>query len=304
MPSADNIPSREAFDAIREKINQHINDDTSVDSPKKVAQTLDRNRAPEWETDWLETYVLFNCYLRKKPARTHGALNTLRTRCTQEGQEDRFDRIASRITRILHPDFITPHGYNRTFSEADSDAILNALGTAFMPLTALGCPIFLYAGALLGYVRNGRLIAHDDDIDIAIFLGECSDEDAPALWLAYKRKLADAGLLTREEAEKDTIAFKIISDLSVEVDVFPAWTSSGYFSVYPYSFGEMAVDDIFPLRSFGQDPLMLPADAEALSRQSYGDGWRVPDPFFHLNWPQKKRIFHLLVAQDYSIELT
>lgn len=207
----------------------------------------------------------------------------------------------SLVTDLLHPDFITPHGYTRTFERLDKTAILANLDTAIEPLSALGRPLFLYAGALLGYVRSGELIGHDDDIDIAVFLGECAAAEAPLRWLTYKRRLAAADLLDADAAASNTPIFKLKTQLPVDVDVFPAWTTRGRFTVYPYSFAEIDTDRIFPLRPFTGGSLMLPAEPEALLAQSYGETWRTPDPLFHFNWTAKKRVFHDLVEADYSL---
>ncbi len=205
------------------------------------------------------------------------------------------------VTDMLKPDFITPHGYNRTFSELDSEAILASMGAIVAPLSELGCPIFLYAGALLGHQREGALIGHDDDIDVGVYLGDLEDQEVPYRWFDYKRALANASLLTEGEKEASGISFKLKTSLPVEVDLFPAWTHQGKISVYPYSFHQLAESTILPLQAFGQDPLMLPAEPEALLAQSYGKNWRVPDPLFHLNWPKKKRLFNVLSQHDYSL---
>ena len=254
-----------------------------------------------WDQEWLETSILLNCNGRRRPARTHGALSRLRHMRIKCGEKSQFDAFFDIVTKILSPDFITPHGYSRTFSTMKSQEIFNSMGVAVAPLADLGCPIFLYAGALLGYQRSGELIGHDDDIDIGVFLGDCSDSEVPQLWLEYKQKLANAGLLKDDEIQANKTIFKLKTDFPVAVDLFPAWTQQGRFSVFPYSFGELDLQTLFPLKSFGQDPLMLPLSPEALLEQSYGDSWRVPDPLFHLNWPKKMKIFHKLVNFNYAL---
>jgi hypothetical protein len=294
-------PLRSDFNLVRDKINAHIVSGEPFAKPRRIAQALDAVRDNAWESDWLEVFILFNCYGRRIPARTHAALSKLRERLEATGEMVRFEKIVTQVKGLLHPEFITPHGYNVTFSEMDTSSVMSALGSAFEPLAALECPVFLYAGALLGYIRSGELIEHDDDIDIGVYLGDMSDEEVPEAWLTYKRKLADAGLLAQGEDEANKISYKITTTLPCDVDVFAAWTNNDGFSVYPYSLNELKRSSVFPLKSFGQDPLMLPADTEALLAQSYGETWRVPDPFFHLDWSKKKRMFRLLAAQDYTL---
>lgn len=289
------------FDNIKRKILDHIENGTTATRPWKLRDQLALHRASASKKEWLEASILLNCYQRWHPARTHGALQRLRGLLTEEGQAKRFDLFMDKITELLKPDFITPHGYNRTFSQMKSQDIFNSMGAAAVPLVAFGCPLFLYAGALLGHRRNGALIGHDDDIDIGVFLGDCPASEVPKLWLSYKKKLADAGLLTDAEIHHHAISFKLKTDLPIDVDLFPAWTENGYFSVYPYALNDLKAEAIFPLETFGQDPIMLPSNPEALLEQSYGKDWRVPDPLFHLNWSQKKEIFHHLSNFDFRL---
>lgn len=297
----DKVATRTEFENVMRAIFDHIENGETFKRPRRIRKQLDLHRDPEWEREWLEAFTILNCYQRVAPARTHGALARLRKLRLERGEIDQFDAFMDKIDEVLSPDAVTPHGYNRTFSNMDSDAIFNSLGDVAAPLAELDCPLFLYAGALLGHQRSGALIGHDDDIDIGIFLGDCADSNVPQLWASYKRGLAKAGLLTDTEIQANRLSFKLKTDLPVDVDLFPAWTHQGKFSVYPYSFGELEAEAIFPLKSFGQDPLMLPSSPEALLSQSYGVNWRTPDPLFHLNWLRKKRIFHYLSDFDFTL---
>ncbi len=98
-------------------------------------------------------------------------------RYAQRGQSDRFVKFFEAVKQTLYPEFVTPHGYNTTFINMEREAIFLLLNEAIEPLVAIGKPVILYAGALLGYVRDGKLIAHDDDVDFAIYLGKSKFEE-------------------------------------------------------------------------------------------------------------------------------
>ena len=176
------------------------------------------------------------------------------------------------------------------------------MGKTLAPLADVGMPFFLYAGALLGHVRSGKLIAHDDDIDVAVMLGECAPDEVGPMWREVKLELDKRNLLTEESRVTDRPVYKFKSDLGLDIDLFPAWTFEGKFSVYPYAAQDMEADDILPLTSFGQDPLMLPANSETFLAHCYGPNWRTPDPLFHLNWKKRKKLFRALMNTNYALE--
>ena len=290
------------FDALKAEIFDHAARQDVFARPRQVRNALKALYSPDWEFEWQEALILLSCLCRMQPARTHGKLYMLRSARAERGEETEFDAFMTRVEAALHPDYITPHGYVRTFSEMDAQEIFNSMGAAVAPLAGLGNPVFLYAGALLGHIRSGRLIGHDDDIDVGIMLGECTAAQAAVRWLEFKQRLADEGMIDAEEKARNRPVFKFMSDLRVDIDLFPAWTDQGRFSVYPYSQNEMPENAVFPLASFGQDPLMLPADSEAMLVQSYGEGWRVPDPLFHLDWKRRNKVFQDLFTVNYALE--
>lgn len=297
----DLTKKRAQFEAVRQHIETTVANRDIIARPRKLRIQLESLHDASWDQTWQRTNLLLLCYCRMKPARTHGRLMLLRNEMHAEGKTEEFATFMAQLTDILHPQFITPHGYTTTFSNIDSDKIYRSLGATLKPLETLGHPFFLYAGALLGHIRDGRLIDHDDDVDIAICLGECSKNDVAAKWLDYKRALHAAGFLDQAAAAEDRPVFKFRSNLNTDIDLFPAWTENGKFSVYPYSLDQMDANDVFPLADFEQDGLDLPADPEAMLAQSYGPDWRTPDPLFHLDWKRKKAQFRVLFQVSYGL---
>lgn len=299
-----NAPSHAAFLEAKILVGEHFNSKEPFNNPQKIESILDANSAPEWEPDWIETYILYFCIMRKRPARAHALLGQLERMRAARGEQVLFDEFNERLKKFLHPYFVTNHGYTIAFGKVDSDKIMSSLGEIFAPLEKYGYPIFLYAGALLGHVRSGKLIAHDDDVDVGVYIGECADKDVSIHWRGFKAKLVAEGLLDPKDIGKNSPILKFRSKLDFDIDLFPAWTNAGRFSVYPYSSGEIEASSIFPLKSYGQDPVMLPADAEALLEQSYGKTWRVPDPHFRVNWRARRRLFPHLRSVNYSMAVS
>ena len=295
-------PLREKFDSTKAAVDLHFTSGDPILRPRRMFKVLDSVRDVEWDLEWQETMILACCLCQRRAASTHGSLLMLRTARETRNELPIFEEFMEKITKILYPKFITPHGYTRTFSQMDAVSIFNSMGKAVAPLSALNKPIFLYAGALLGYVRSGAMIGHDDDVDVGIYLGECTAIEAAEKWFEYKQAINLLGLIDADERASNRPVFKLQSDLQIDIDLFPAWIEKDRFSVYPYSSSHMAKEDILPMVHFSQDPIMMVANTKALLEQSYGESWRVPDPLFHLDWKRKNKGFKPLLAKNYVIE--
>ncbi len=293
--------TRTAFFALRDEFFSHAKSGEPVERPRRKLMRLRDLHHDDWDMEFEETQILFYCLRRAKPARAHGLLSRLKVDCEKRGEQARFASFFEIIKDVLHPEFITPHGYCTTFSQRPAAEIFAALDENLAPLFSADTPVILYAGALLGYVRDGALIGHDDDIDVAIHLGDHPLEDIAPLWHAYKKRLKALGLLDEKSVDDPGVAIKLVNKLGIDVDLFPSWTSNDRFSVYPYSLDALARDAIFPLKPFLQTRIMLPNDPEAMLVQSYGQGWKVPDPLFHFDWPDAKRRFGPLCAFDFTV---
>ena len=298
---ADHAQRKAKFQALRAEVFERAKTGTHFGRPRQVLSQLQGLKHRDWHLDWLETAIVFDCHRRAKPARTHGLLNQLKNICQEQGEEARFDVFFEFIKNILKPQFITPHGYCTTFSERPAKEIFAALEQALTPLFGFDYPVMLYAGALLGYVRDGALIGHDDDIDVAIYLGDHPAADIPALWIGYKTALHDKGLIAENSSPNKSSIFKLTNDLGIDVDLFPCWTCNGRFSVFPYSLDALETGDIFPLKPFSDAGLGLPSNPQSLLRQSYGESWQVPDPLFHFDWSDAMKRFAFLTERDYSL---
>ncbi len=294
--------------SLREHVFTHAAAQTALPRPRKTRLAVNSLKEPIKRLenqalfdDWEETYILLCCHGRTKPARTHGRLKHMETRYADQGKEARFASFFERVKQTLHPDFITPHGYNRTFGEKAGDEIFSKLDAELEPVIRLGKPIILYAGALLGHVREGGLIGHDDDVDFAVYLGESTLEGVAGKWAEYQRELLESDCLDANSLKNSIPIFKVKNNLGIDIDLFPAWTENGRFSVYPYSLYDLPESAIFPLKSLNGGEIMLPQDAPALLAQSYGENWRIPDPLFHFAWRRARRKFAPLLQHDFSI---
>lgn len=134
--------------------------------------------------DLEELLILFQCYRRWKGRLTHLRLSQMEKRFIATGQGARFDAFFDVIKQLLAPECITPHGYIKKFSSMTGLDVFGELASQLSPILDIGDPVILYSGTLLGHVREDGPIGHDDDVDVAVFLGEHRYEVIPNRWYA------------------------------------------------------------------------------------------------------------------------
>ncbi|MGH3359015.1 MAG: hypothetical protein ACRDO7_09450, partial [Nocardioidaceae bacterium] len=186
------------------------------------------------------------------------------------------------------------HGYSPRLALRSTGELWPQVGTVLDRLHAVGHQAFVNSGTLLGLVRGDGIIANDDDVDLAVLLHADTAEAAAYEWVELRRNLREAGLLDIEFDDRARVHTKAASPDGLKIDLFPGWVSDGRLYLFPYSFGEVAADDVVPLRPIAVDDvtdLPGPARPEALLAVNYGDDWRTPDPLFAFDWASAKQRF-------------
>lgn len=228
---------------------------------------------------------------RIRPATTMRTLQKLRNLRAKAGQEDDFETFEALIKDHIGDGGVTNHGFGKAnFAERDHDALWGRIGSHIETLSKAGYQVFLNSGTLLGVVRDGRLIDHDDDIDLAMVLKSGSAIEAAGEWRALRSDLQAMGIFDDETATNPAI-YKLKPEDGCEIDLFPAWIEQGGVFVYPHTFGELAEDEVLPLASCGVSGRPIPAAPEKMLALNYGDGWRQPDPYFKFPWKASDRRF-------------
>jgi hypothetical protein len=180
----------------------------------------------------------------------------------------------------------TAHGPKRPFRSwsdeeqvdyvRDSAEVVEALRS----LTANVCFGF---GSVLSVVRDKALIPHDDDLDVIVgFEPEAATT------------LGDG--LRRIEEHLRPLGFEVTGPFHAHrhvrhpgrkrVDVFVGIFEGESISWYPGARGGLTRAIVFPPRTADLlgVPCWIPAQPEAYLERVYGEGWRVPDPFFRHTW--------------------
>lgn len=158
-----------------------------------------------------------------------------------------------------------------------------------------GVPAFICYGTLLGAVRDGQLIGHDNDIDLAWLSEHPYPVDVVREGHRVERVLRNAGFVVRRGSGVRLNVRLALSDGTRRfVDVFTAhWVGERLYIPSDTGF-KIPRDVILPLRTVSLVGRELPAPAkpEQLLAATYGKGWRVPDPSF--KYPAHERLHRRL----------
>ncbi len=138
---------------------------------------------------------------------------------------------------------------------------------------------FLVAGTLLGIVREGDLIAHDDDFDAGYFSRETTAEAVRDEMFAIIRIMREAGLRARPA---HTRRFFKVGPGSSKLDFFPSWFENGHVWMPNSQMMSATADLMHPPREaeFLGRKVWLPNQPEAYLALHYGETWRTPDKHY------------------------
>jgi hypothetical protein len=176
---------------------------------------------------------------------------------------------------------------------AENSGLLDELMDEVMHLLEVlrdkaGVPAFISYGTLLGAVRNGRLIGHDNDIDLAYVSEHPHPVDVVREAYRVERVLKDEGWVVRRGSGVRINVRLRLSDGSLRcVDVFTAHWVDGVLFIPSDTGFELPRETILPLTTvelMGRQ-MPAPAQSETLLAATYGDSWRVPDPSFKYTTP-------------------
>ncbi len=145
-----------------------------------------------------------------------------------------------------------------------------------------GVEIFLAYGALLGAVREGKLIGHDFDLDFAFLSPSAQKEEIANTATRVLGFLVRKGFKVDAESNGQFKAYAHQSGVELKVEFFASWVENDKFYLYFAVKDAPIASSILPLGSISVEGVEFaaPHEPQALLAATYGKNWRIPDPGF------------------------
>ena len=139
-------------------------------------------------------------------------------------------------------------------------------------------------GTLLGAVREGAFIAHDDDVDMLIIDDSTTRDSMIENADALIERFQAAGAYAKRQGMN---FFVTPAGHNVHIDIFPSWHDEDglWVMMERGKYRSIPIDCIEPVKSIEMQELQFncPNDPESFLENRYGSGWRVADPYHE--WP-------------------
>jgi hypothetical protein len=156
---------------------------------------------------------------------------------------------------------------------------LAVLADALAALDAAGVEHWVTYGSLLGLVRDGRLLPHDKDIDLAVLGGEGHER-------IRQQMLARGFTQTSQQEDRDGATNQKFRRDRVMIDLFflrrasPLWLDrAAVWAASELVGGHPPVE--VKMQELGGVRVPAPADLEGYLAHLYGPGWRTPVRYWH-----------------------
>jgi hypothetical protein len=177
---------------------------------------------------------------------------------------------------------LTQHGLQRTFrfwSRQEKQQAMAITTEALQRWQAAGIPCFHTFGTLLGLVREGDLLAHDDDIDAVAVVPVAASETPEQAVAALEQRLNALGHQTA-----GTYRFhRHVEHCGFWFDLFVATVRAEEVTFWGTKIWTTTQKQVLPVQIADVEGLMcvLPREAEHVVEGIYGRGWRTPRPLHY-----------------------
>lgn len=191
-----------------------------------------------------------------------------------------------------------PHGLTQTFSiqtKKQLETVYHELSTFLSVLNdELGIPAFASSGTLLGLVRNGEFLGHDDDIDVCYIGHETTETGILAERTKITEALKDRGYGVKHAT--GAAHLWVSTPAGIGLDLFTGWQKDGRCIMNPLSNSGVDASEILPLKKISSHlfDLYIPKNPTPLMVLNYGVDWETPDTMWKFDWSHARKQYNFL----------
>ena len=262
---------------------------------ERLRRTLKSIPRKERGVEYTDRFVILYALFRMKNVRAGSLAAQIRTFYQKQGLTTELDDFTHRLHAVLGGKTgLTNLGYGVLFEDLDTALLCQDLVDFYASIAPLGLPVFINSGTLLGAVREGTFIGHDDDVDLAVVLPASNQVEMFLRFREFYQALTEIGIGgLKPFYSAQTLVIKLETPNGLHVDIFPACIEEGRVYVWPHTCGELDESDVLPLSTaklYGHD-FPAPAEPEKMLVLNYGPGWQTPDSGFVFKWKAARKKF-------------
>lgn len=198
-----------------------------------------------------------------------------------------YRKNLNKISELYNLEF-TIHGLTRSFrywKRHEKQEYLKFGKEVADSLAELGAQACFGFGAILGFVRTGDFIDHDDDLDLLVSFDKKTVPTINDGLTLIENHLRAIGY----KVEGDFFSHRwVYSKKGHQLDVFIGLIEGEQVSVYPARRNAYQTDDLFPpaMIDFLNVKSPMPKNIMEYLRKTYGDDWRTPNGSFGHKWDE------------------
>lgn len=244
-----------------------------------------------------DEWTLLAAYLVTQKLENPGFATSMKTMSLCLNSRARLERLEAEVNgmgreRGLGTLMLSRHGLRaQGVLRQKSKAYMAHLKEVISVLQGAGYEVVTAYGTLLGAVREGRFLAHDDDIDI-MYRAKAGDRVSVEAEVRMLRDLfEESGFRAADLLPKHLNMHIVSREKGLVIDAFPTWLQDGLLHMHMEGMAIRGIEPgiMFPASTVSLEGEGLPAPANpgAFLEERYGGGWKLPDPYH--DWPWKLR---------------
>ena len=265
---------------------------TDADEQRLLMALIPTSKAASERALTDEEWTLLGHLIAAERARIPTTATSMRALQFQLADRESLRTLEERVNAAsaiigVPPALLTRHGFASVGALRErSDDYLALIAKVTEALKGLGHDAMIAYGTLLGAVREGDFLLHDDDIDMLVPLQAATRDEVEPLLADLRRTLRETGW--KVSRPNSYTNFHLTDPATgLHIDVFPLLVNgeTSLLHMEKMQLREIATAVVLPPRDleFKGRTVRAPARPEDFLAARYGDSWNTPDVFY--DWP-------------------